>query len=121
MSTSLQEAANEGKPSMLVWCAWCPSYGREPAFLGSKPGEGVSHGICPACSLLVARGAHDANANRELTLGSRPASGEGVISSDTFSTCTSLAIPSSGPYIQRHDSREVLPADCHHVAGGGQF
>lgn len=82
---------------MLVWCAWCPSYGREPAFLGSKPGEGVSHGICTICALEWGK----PQQGKEI-LGSRPASGEGVISSVAVLPRTSLAIPSSGP----------LPAGC---------
>lgn len=28
----------------LKWCAWCKSY------LGWRPGEGISHGICPDCA-----------------------------------------------------------------------
>lgn len=36
--------------SMLGFCAWCPELlGRDAVFVGSKAGEGVSHGICPEC------------------------------------------------------------------------
>jgi len=38
---------------MTVICAWC---GR---MLGSKPGEGTSHGICAECMRSIS-GAHDA-------------------------------------------------------------
>lgn len=41
--TSLVEA----RTSMLRFCAWCTG------FMGSKPGEGVTHGICPQCAEKV--------------------------------------------------------------------
>lgn len=53
VQTSLQEAAThrptlmEARTSMLRFCAWCTG------FMGSKPGEGVTHGICPECAEKV--------------------------------------------------------------------
>jgi hypothetical protein len=39
--------------ALLVFCAWCPTWGRDAAFLGAHVGHGVSHGICPVCRELL--------------------------------------------------------------------